>query len=240
MGVFSVATWNTEWRVPGSADADLLVERLRAVSPDIICLTEAYVDLLQGHGHLIACDPDHGYSVVPGRHKVMLWSRHPWEDMDAAGHPDLPPGRFVAGRTWTPIGAVQVIGVCIPWRGAHVQTGHRDRRPWQDHLTYLAALPAILWAAAEPTLLIGDFNQRVPRRYTPAAVHDALGVALGNRFRIATSGPIAPLQESAIDHVAHTPDLWPLNVNGLSNLNDAGRKISDHFGVAVSLGSQTD
>ncbi|API59332.1 hypothetical protein BSL82_08425 [Tardibacter chloracetimidivorans] len=236
MGVLTIATWNTQWRMPGSKDAELIVARLKATSPDIICLTEACADLPGNEGHVIACDPDHGYPVIPGRHKVLLWSREPWVEVDPLGHADLPPGRFIAGRTLTPAGPLQVIGLCIPWRGAHVQTGRRDRAFWQDHLLYLSALRQHLDHTRGPALLIGDFNQRVPRRYTPPHVHAALHAALGDRFRIATAGPIAPLDRLAIDHVAHTSELAPLRIRALSNLSPQGRPISDHFGVVVQLG----
>ena len=116
----TVATWNAEWRVPGSADAALIRERLASVGADIICLTEAYGDIMGSEGHLIEAEPDYGYPIVEGRRKVMLWSREPWEVVDRVGHPDLPPGRFVAGRTMTIAGMVDVIGVCVPWREAYV------------------------------------------------------------------------------------------------------------------------
>jgi hypothetical protein len=52
---------------------------------------------------------------------------------------------------------------------------------------------------------------------------------------MATAGTIAPTGKAAIDHVAHTGDLEPLDVCGLSNRTPDGRQISDHFGVAVRL-----
>jgi endonuclease/exonuclease/phosphatase family metal-dependent hydrolase len=158
----TVATWNVEWRAPGSVDAALIRERLNSVGADIICLTEAYADFMGGEGHLIESEPDYGYPVVQGRRKVLLWSREPWAAVDRVGQPDLPPGRFVAGRTMTPVGPINVVGVCIPWREAHVRSGTRDRTLWQDHLAYLKGLRGILADRTERTLVMGDFNQRVP------------------------------------------------------------------------------
>ena len=232
----TVATWNTEWRQPGSADADLIVARLAEQRPDIVCLTEACAGLLDGDGHIIESDPDYGYPLITGRRKVLLWSRVPWEAVDTLGDPELPPGRFVAGRTMTSIGPVAVIGVCIPWREAHVRSGSRDRAPWQDHLAYLAGLRRIVAERGARTLVIGDFNQRIPRRYSPPDVFAALEAALG-AFRVATVGAIAPIGKAAIDHVAHSADLSAHTVTGLSNLASDGRAISDHFGLAVRLRS---
>lgn len=39
-----VATWNTEWRRPSSQDGELIRERLAAVDPDIVVLTETHFD----------------------------------------------------------------------------------------------------------------------------------------------------------------------------------------------------
>lgn len=234
MSALTIATWNYEWRLPGSADALLIRERLDQIQADIVCLTEASAALLEGEGHIIESAADYGYPIVEGRRKVLLWSRHPWEQADRVGHADLPPGRFVSGRTMTPAGLIDVIGVCIPWREAHVRSGSRDRVLWQDHLAYLEGLRRILSDRRERTLVLGDFNQRIPRQYSPRHVFEALEAALAN-FRVATGGPIAPIGKAAIDHVAHTEDLEPLKISGLSNLAPDGRTISDHFGVAVRL-----
>ena len=59
----TVATWNAEWRVPGSADAALIRERLASVGAGIICLTEAYANIMGSEGHLIESEPDYGYPV---------------------------------------------------------------------------------------------------------------------------------------------------------------------------------
>ena len=113
MNGLTVATWNAEWRVPGSEDAALIRDRLDQVGADIICLTEAYANIMGSGGHLIESEPDYGYPLVEGRRKVVLWSREPWEQVDRVGHAELPPGRFVAGRTMTAARMVDVIGVCV-------------------------------------------------------------------------------------------------------------------------------
>ncbi|HEY1051050.1 MAG TPA: hypothetical protein VGE39_14870, partial [Prosthecobacter sp.] len=116
------------------------------MSSHVICVTEGYADIFPEGGHIITSDADHGYPITPGRHKVLLWSRNPWREVDALGSALLPPGRFVAGTTDTPRGPLRFIGVCIPWRDAHVRTGQRNRQPWEDHLTYLQHLRPLLQA----------------------------------------------------------------------------------------------
>jgi endonuclease/exonuclease/phosphatase family metal-dependent hydrolase len=166
---------------------------------------------------------------------VLLWSRAPWREVDVSGDPALPPGRYIAGRTTTTLGEVTVIGVCIPWRDAHVSSGRRDREPWQDHCAYLAGLARIVARSSGPLIVVGDFNQRVPRTRAPLRAFAALETALGEKLRIVTAGPLPPLAVPVIDHVALSPDLAGAAVVALDNRADDGRLVSDHFGVAISV-----
>src|SRR3546814_18022620 len=95
------------------------------------------------------------------------------------------------GETQTPLGSVLVVGVCVPWADAHVTTGRRDRQRWQDHRTYLDALGPLLRAVGDerPIIVSGDFNQRIPRRWSPVEVYDALTTAFSG-FAVATEGDI--------------------------------------------------
>ncbi len=65
-----------------------------------------------------------------------MWSASGWEAVDVAGDPHLPPGRFASGVS----NGIRFIGVCIPWRSAHVNTGRGDVVPWGEHRAYLQAL----------------------------------------------------------------------------------------------------
>lgn len=231
----TAATWNLQWKRPNTPACRTMVERLLEHSPDIICLTEAYASTGLPRGHLIEAERDYGYPVVEGRRKVMLWSREPWQQVDQTGHPDLPTGRIVAGRTMTPVGPVTVVGVCIPWRDAHVSSGRRDRAPWQDHTDYLGGLAAVLASLDGPAIVLGDFNQAIPRRTAPAAVFAALEAALGDWWQVATTGLLAPLGRPSIDHVAHTREFVTAQVTALSNEGTDGQLLSDHFGVVAAI-----
>lgn len=231
----SIATWNIEWKASRTREAGLMRERLLACDPEIICLTEGYTDFFNGDGHLIEAENDYGYRLTRGRRKVTLWSRRSWADVDCVGDPTMPTGRFVAGRTETSIGMLTVIGVCIPWRDAHVSSGRRDRQRWQDHLAYVDGLARCLQQRRERTVIIGDFNQRIPRTHVPSHVHQALLDCLAN-YSVPTAGRLPPDGQGSIDHLAHTGDLRASEVRTLSNLGPGGELLSDHFGIAARLG----
>lgn len=231
----SLATWNIEWSKSSSGSAALMRERLLACDPEIVCITEGYTDFFEGSGHLIEAEADFGYGYDAKARKAMLWSKRPWTDVDSIGDPAMPSGRFIAGRTESSIGPIDVVGVCIPWRDAHVRSGRRDRNPWQDHLAYLAGLRRYLQQTRGQTAIIGDFNQRVPRTYAPPAVYEALVDCLEPGFTVATAGPLPPDNIPSIDHIAHSDDLAASDVAMLSNYAPDGKRLSDHFGVSLRL-----
>jgi len=232
----SIGLWNVEWASPASQRGGFFIQRLGELSSHVICVTEGYADLFPEGGYIISSEADYGYPIAPGRRKVLLWSRNPWREVDTLGSTLLPPGRFVAGTTETPRGAVRFIGVCIPWRDAHVQTGQRNRQPWDDHLSYLQHLPPLLQSERSlPIVMLGDFNQRIPRARQPEHVFSALTAALLPDFRLATAGTIADAPDLSIDHLAVCGSLEPVHVDFLSHHNAYGTQMSDHFGLRVLL-----
>jgi hypothetical protein len=60
-------------------------------------------------GYCLDADPDYGYPNKGGRRKVILWTKHPWTEVDATGDEAIPTGRFVSGVT----GGIRFVGVCI-------------------------------------------------------------------------------------------------------------------------------
>ncbi len=224
------ATWNVEWATAGTRRGDRVARVLEAAA-DVMVVTECTLGVLPA-GHVVDAGTDWGYRIDdPTRRKVALWSKWPWTDVDPVGHPDLPPGRFVAATTSTPISDLRVVGVCIPWAGAHVSTGRRDRRQWEEHERFLRALPDVLGDQPRPFVVAGDFNQRLPRSRQPEHVHRLLVEALTG-LTIATSGetPVGRL----IDHIAISPGLSATD-RGHIQANDATGPLSDHTGVTVEL-----
>lgn len=131
--------WNLEWRPPRSAGGKWIVQKIQSLDSDLCCLTEV-TEALIPEGEVIRSDLDYGYDNKGDRRKVVMWSREPWKDVDLQGDPELPGGRFVSGVTM----GIRYIGVCIPWQSAHVSTGRKDRKSWEDHLIYCRGLTRII------------------------------------------------------------------------------------------------
>lgn len=166
----TVATWNTEWRERNSRDGNLICDRLKGTAPEIICLTEAHIGLLDDWAGFIAEGGiDWGGPTHGTRRKVLLWSRNPWIALDTVGAPDLPPGRFVKGVTETALGSLTVVGIVIPYHMSNVRAGRRDRKMWDDHGQYLKALHGII-RALPPSSIAGRFQSAYPKRMGAAAI----------------------------------------------------------------------
>lgn len=233
-GIVSVNTFNCEWRRNLSYDAAIIREPVLD-GTDVVCLTKTHRDFLEGHGSTVISTPVNAGPNVESRRKVLLWSRSPWTAVDSVGAPGLPEERYVAGTTSTPAGEVRVIGVIIPYGFAGVRFGQPKRRPWELHLRYLEALGRSLAGGAKRTIVLGDFNQRVPRKYQPKAAFDALQEAILEGLQIATAGVLEPIQRQAIDHVCHSTDMVCRSVASIPNARPGEGQVSDHFGVRVEL-----
>lgn len=233
-----VLVWNLKWASPGSPRGQRIRERLSMLDPEVAVLTEVKDAPFFEGGYSISSGPDYGYPIIKGRRKVRLWSRRPWEDVDTLGHPDLPSGRFVAGTTESSIGRLTVLGVCIPWSRAHVSTGKKNRKPWEDHLRYLEGLKAILEESRLPsrTFVAGDFNQRIPRTRQPRAVFDALMNAIPSGWSIGTSGALPDMDAQLIDHLVAHPSLKVSYRSAFDPQASNGKMLSDHLGVTVEVG----
>jgi len=232
-----ITLWNVEWAKPGTTRGTAVASLLNADSPEVVCVTEGYPEILSEIGHLIVSDVDHGYGTTDGRRKVMLWSANTWSEVDCVGSDAMPSGRFISGITETSIGATRFVGVCIPWHDAHVRTGRRDRKPWQDHLTYLDGLASCLQSLKSdvPVIVLGDFNQRIPRTRQPEEVFERLQMALGSGFAVASQGLLNGVNALSIDHLAHSKELDCSSLETFGNISADGMKLSDHFGLRLSL-----
>lgn len=225
-----VATFNTEWRKAGSIDAELIRQRVKGA--DIICLTEAYRDFLGAEGYLREA-PYEGPLSEAGRRKVLLWSKRPWTEVDLGE--DALRGYYLGATTETADGPVRVYGMVIPYRFSGVRYGRPKRKVWELHRAFLRALNTRLPREPERAIALGDFNQRVPRKYQPAYVFEQLEHVILSRFRLATGGIMPGIEEQAIDHICLSHDLTLEGVEVLSNVAPDGHLISDHFGLGALL-----
>ena len=233
----TIVTWNTEWATPRSRRTPEILSRIDEHALNVVCLTEAHEGLLAATGYTITAQPYYGYTAPPHRRKVLLWSREPWERVDNVGDASLPPGRFVAGVTRTPLGEVTVVGICIPWHGCRTEAyrGEDRKKRWEDHETCLQLLPDILRAQPGNRLVVmGDFNQIIgPGSRAPRRLQTALRDAFPPHMAIVTAGA-AFRGRKTIDHVALSEDLRADTPTAISNLH-GDRTLSDHFGIAARV-----
>lgn len=236
MQEIKVLLWNVHWQRAGTPGGMAIRRTIAEHQPDLICLAEANVDLL-GPDNRITSSADFGGPSKEGRRKVVLWSRWPWQEVDSLGDEILPAGRFVRGRLLVPGGPIDVLGVCIPWDGAHVKMGRKDARPWQEHARYLDGLKCILGRSKDHarTIILGDFNQAIPRTRAPRAIHERLIDVFQPSLDVATEGLIDGLRSPAIDHLTHGAGIRVHSVRALPNVNEQGRRISDHVGLFIVL-----
>ena len=131
---------------------------------------------------------------------------------------------------------IRFIGVCIPWRDAHVRTGRRDRKPWEDHLNYCHGLSKIIEKYKNqntPICVLGDFNQRIPRHRQPIEVEQALINAIPANYNILTKGLKDSEGKLLIDHIVLSPGLNSNTCNIIPRFSLDGTKLSDHVGIEV-------
>lgn len=230
----TILTWNVRWATPRSPRRREILHRIFRHNPRIVCLTEADSKLLDGHsGHVIRSRPDGIVAKESNdKRKVVLWSTEPWEQVDQIGHVDLPPGRFVSGVTNAPtLGAVTVIGMCIPWHSSRTRWTNdgMKREKWEDHRKYLAILESVLKRIPMKRLIaMGDFNQKISGGTAPRDVREALHAAFPGDMKIITG------DLGIIDHIALTPDLVVQNRAVIGRFHDE-RELSDHCGVVADL-----
>ena len=231
-----IVNWNLEWAAPEGPKGKSLRERINAETPEVVCLTEASLDFLTP-GHVVASEPDYGYPITASRRKVQLWSRRPWSNVETIGDQRLPPGRFVRATTETSLGPVTFVGVCIPWKDAHVLTGRKDRQQWEDHVAYLEGLSEVLAAAGDRgVVLLGDFNQTVPCTHAPDEVFNKLKEVLKG-LTVATSGEKQANMRQMIDHVCHLPDLACDGGRILDKRDEKLGELTDHHGWSGVISS---
>ena len=109
-------------------------------------------------------------------------------------------------------------------------------RSVKDHLTYLEGLHETLSKTQGPFMVLGDFNQRVPRRWQPRYVFEALMNSLGDTCQVATGGEVDGVDGLLIDHLAHSPELTANPIQGINRVDPDGTRLSDHHGVQLDVG----
>ena len=224
-----ILIWNTEWAKSNSPREKIIKEIVKNSNADIICITEGYLESWQNYEYVISSNENYGYKIHKGRRKVILISKTPWDNVSEAGDTKIPEGRYVSGNT----NNIDVVGVCIPWKDAHVTTGRKDRESWEDHLSYLEGLQNILSHLTEKTLVMGDFNQRVPKKYSRKDAYDLM-LKTFEDFTFETKDIIQPINKQSIDHLCTKNIAKVLSIKSIDNIQNDVR-LSDHFGLIIEL-----
>ena len=224
-----ILIWNTEWAKPKSKREQIIKDIVQNFSPDIICITEGYLETWKEFGYVISSTEDYGCNLIEGRRKVILISKEPWENVNEVGDINMPSGRFISGKTKS----IDVIGVCIPWKDAHVNSCKRDKKAWEDHLEYLKGLQSVLIQKQNKTFVMGDFNQRIPKKYSRQDVYDLM-LKTFEDFTIETQNNIQPIDKLSIDHFASKNSEKCELIESIDNIQD-GVRLSDHFGLKIIL-----
>lgn len=236
MTTIRVATWNLKWAKPNSDRGKACEERLQEIAADIVCLTEAFEDSFQSFdGGSVSSGPDTGYPIRLGRRKVVLWSRWSLQEVDTVGSDALPTGRFASAVVPHPA-PLTLIGVCIPWKDAHVTSGRKNRERWEDHRIYLSELETVTQFKNTdlPTIVFGDFNQRISGKYARKDVHQQLMQTFRD-FTIPTSDLQDIDGKSAIDHIAIRGGMHVIDAGIISRFGSSQKDLSDHFGTWCDL-----
>ncbi|MCP5538353.1 MAG: endonuclease/exonuclease/phosphatase family protein [Akkermansiaceae bacterium] len=232
-----VATWNLEWAEVKQKRSPHIENLVDSSTPDVCCFTEVTTGFIPHDGHVITSGPDYGYPNPKGlRRKVILSSSQPWKGVSTHDTSSMPPGRFIAGVSH----GIRFIRVCIPWHDAHVSTGRKDAKRWDEHRRYLRALEQILndySTRSEPICLLGDYNQRSPKGWQPQDVFELLHQTLRSlEFHT------ADIQDSEgnyfIDHITTSSSL-KYNIEGHYPKKLNRIKLSDHSGHYGTLSHQS-
>ena len=89
--------------------------------------------------------------------------------------------------------------------------------------------------ADEWAIVLGGFNQSIPRQWAPEGVYEDL-IRTVEGFEIATEGNLEGVLGLAIDHIAHTPDLVSQGISTWPDRSEDGKRMSDHFGIWCDFG----
>ena len=209
--MLKISCWNSDWATPTSKRGKFFIDKFDS---DIICLAEGYENLLPKDGYIISSHEDYGYKIKNGRRKVILWSKNEWTDIDQLGSKEIPSGRFISGVT----SGIRIIGLCIPWRFAHVSTGRKDRKPWEDHLSFIQNLSF----SNEKTIILGDFNQNIPKKNQPEIVFSSLKNMIDG-FNLLTTN-------MGLVHIVISTDLKAESIKKVATEDN-----SDHDGINCSI-----
>ncbi|MEZ5986002.1 MAG: endonuclease/exonuclease/phosphatase family protein [Hyphomonas sp.] len=234
-----VVNWNIERHAPHTWQAVSLMEEIAELTPDVICLTEAWRQSTEAFGGFSVSASGVAWSDQhPDEQKVLLWSHHPWREVRVVDELEIT-GSAVTAKTLFGGVETRFVGICIPYHFANPLGQEPRAKPWSQHERFLQDLRPLLahWRNEGPVIVIGDFNRRVPRSWGPKRSYAMLESAL-REFEIPTSGIIKEVDDLTIDHIAFSGNFKVSRIIGRPAEAADGRRRSDHFGIVVDFQSQ--
>lgn len=230
-----VVTWNIHSCIDhrGRYTPERTARIIRLLAPDIIALQEANLAADAGSDRLLrALEPQLPHWLFAPTHErgclhrpgettgfgnliASRWPIHAETPLDLS-HAEREPRQALRARVALPEGTLHCWAV-------HLGLGLAERREQGRRLTEaLARLPA-----DEPLVLVGDFNEWLPRARSLRALHRQM-TRLPPRRSFPAARPLLPLDQ-----------VWirgPLHAHGLEAVRDPiVPRISDHLPVVAEL-----
>ena len=242
-----VLNWNTQIATPRGVNWRF--ETVKTVvalrDADIICLTEAYPETMPSGGNIVTSGLS-GWERHErlGARKVVLWSKHPWYDVDDLGSARLPEGRFVSAKARVRGVELCIVGMCIPYHGYRTHESWAEKRMtyWQGACEYLDALQEEILPQEryrERTLLIGDYNLQIPPSTYPypSAVVNKKREQTFAEWSIPTAidWRAMRLDKPIVDHIALSSDIRVRSVRVINRFSTDILSLSDHNGVCIEI-----
>ncbi|MEP1209596.1 MAG: endonuclease/exonuclease/phosphatase family protein [Rhizobiaceae bacterium] len=231
-----IINWNIQRHAPGTWQAKSIMSEIEDLEPDLVCLTEAWeASADELNGFTVSSRGIAWSKQESAERKVLIWSKSPLTLCNSTGSmADL--GGALEVRTVLANTQIRVLGLCIPYHMASPIGAEIKRKPWLQHNEFVDQLANFTKQLDPnvPTIVVGDFNRRIPSTWGPKKSLEKLLSALEN-FRLVTAGPIPGLGRNTVDHIALSKGLTDSNVQGLSEFDSRGRPRSDHFGTLVDF-----
>jgi exonuclease III len=231
-----ILNWNIAWNSENKRKIEIIKTVIRSKDPDVICITDGNSTLkIEGYPHVISSEKDYGYKHDGTRRKVLLFSKYPFGPMNPCGIVTDPPGRFISGSIKYNNSEYLIIGMCVPLKSAHVNTGNKNRKVWEDHSTFLNQLKDIIEKSSKyaNVIVMGDFNQTIPHTNQPEAVYNLL-MEMFTEFKMATEHMNATDDSYLVDHIIISKNLNSAKPVVLKNKHE-NIELSDHSGYFVEL-----
>ncbi len=80
------------------------------------------------------------------------------------------------------------------------------------------ALKALIKDSHKKTIVLGDYNQRIPRKWSPKTAYEKLLETFEPNFTVSTTGIIKEMDKQAIDYFPHTYDIEVKSITAIGKI----------------------